>query len=126
MKLKLFFATMSVSVLLTACQHTQTSKPAPMTAPAVPAAPAAVAAPAVAPASASADEIIIDNSDPGFKSEGNWTEADGGNDFKGGTLWATSTASTEAANTATWTPDLKTAGMYDVYEWHGEDPNSDH
>src|ERR1051325_3983538 len=23
-------------------------------------------------------------------------------------------------------PDIKTAGMYDVYEWHGDDPNSDH
>ena len=129
---------MSVSVLLTACQHTQTSKPeaATMTAPAVPAAPVAVTAPAAvaapaaastsASASASADEIIIDNGDPSFKSEGNWTEASGGHDFKDGTVYASGTSASDAANTATWTPDIKTAGMYDVYEWHGDDPNSDH
>jgi hypothetical protein len=136
MKLKLYFAALSVSVLLTACQHTQTSKPeaaaktAPMTVPAAAAAPAAVAAPAAAStsaaASASADEIIIDNSDPSFKSEGDWTSATGGNDFKDDNIYASGTSASEAANTATWAPDIKTAGMYDVYEWHGDDPNSDH
>src|ERR1035437_954785 len=127
MKLKLYFAAISISVLLTACQHTQTSKPeaaqtAPMTA------PAAVTAPTAAPTSAlaSADEIIIDNSDPSFKSEGNWTEATGSNDFKDGTTYASGTSAGDAASTATWTPDIKNAGMYDVYEWHGDDPNSDH
>jgi hypothetical protein len=135
MKLKLYFAAMSVSVLLTACQHTQTSKPeavetAPMTAPVAPAAPAAVAALAAVStpvsALASADEIIIDNSDPGFKSEGNWTAGAGGNDFKDSSTYASGTSASEAANTATWTPDIQTAGTYDVYEWHGDDPNSDH
>ncbi len=129
MKLKLSFATMSVSVLLTACQNTQTPRPepavtAPTTAPAAPAAPAAAAT--LAGASASANEIIIDNGDPGFKSQGDWKEGDSGADFKGGTLWAYATAAGDAPNTATWTPDIKLAGMYDVYEWHGEDPNSDH
>ena len=128
MKLKLGFATMSVSVLLTACQHTQTSRPevvvtAPIPAPAAPAAPAAAAAPAGAPAS---NEVIVDNLDPGFKSEGDWKEGDSGADFKGGCLWANGTSAGAAANTATWTPDIKVAGMYDVYEWHGDDPNSDH
>ena len=128
MKLKLGFATMSVSVLLTACQHTQTSRPeavatAPTTAPAAPAAPAVAVTSAGASAS---NEIIIDDRDPGFKSEGNWTLGDSGADFKGGTLWAYGTAAGAAANTATWTPDIKIAGMYDVYEWHGDDPNSDH
>ena len=66
MKLKLGFATMSVSVLLTACQHTQTSRPeavvtAPVTAPAAPAAPAAAVTPAGASAS---NEIIVDDRDP--------------------------------------------------------------
>jgi hypothetical protein len=129
MKLKLGFATMSVSVLLTACQSTQTSRPeavatAPKTAPAAPAAPAAAATPAGA--SASSNEIIIDDRDPGFKSEGDWTLGDSGADFKGGTLWAVGTSAGAAASTATWTPDIKIAGMYDVYEWHGDDPNSDH
>src|SRR5882757_3809936 len=106
MKLKLSFAAMSVSVLLTACQHTQPSKPeaaapAPMTAP-VPVAPAAVAAPAApaarvaasTPASDSASVdggIIIDNSDSSFKSEGNWSSASGGNDFKDDTTYASPT-----------------------------------
>jgi hypothetical protein len=114
----------SVSVLLTACQSTQTSKPeaATMTAPA---APAAVAAPASAPASADGG-IIIDNADPGFTSTGNWTEASGGNDFKDGTTYASGTSAGDAASTATWTPDIKNAGAYDVYEWHGDDPNTDH
>ena len=127
MKLKLYFAAMSISVLLTACQHTQTSKPeaaqtAPMTAPAAVAAPTAASTSALA----SADEIIIDNSDPSFKSEGNWTEATGSNDFKDGTTYASGTSAGDAASTATWTPEIKNAGMYDVYEWHGVDPNSDH
>jgi hypothetical protein len=126
MKNKSYIAaiSVSVSVLLTACQHMQTSKPeaATMTAPAAP----AVTAPAAASASASADEIIIDNGDPSFKSEGNWTEVSGGDDFKDGTVYASGTSAGEAANTATWTPDIKTAGTYDVYEWHGDDPNSDH
>ncbi|HXI73090.1 MAG TPA: hypothetical protein VNN22_22350 [Verrucomicrobiae bacterium] len=131
MKLKLYFAAMSVSVLLTACQHTKTSKPeavapARMAASVAPAAPAAVAVAAPAAAAVSADEIIIDNSDPGFKSEGNWTSGAGDNDFKDGSTYASGTSAGEAANTATWTPDIRTAGTYDVYEWHGDDPNSDH
>jgi len=130
MKLKLYFAAMSVSVLLTACQHQQTSKPeaATMTAPAVAAAPVAVAAPPAASTSASAStaEIIIDNGDPSFKSEGNWTSGAGGNDFKDGSAYASGTSAGDAANTATWSPDITSAGTYDVYEWHGEDPNSDH
>ena len=141
MKLQLYFAAMSVSVLLTACQHTKTSKPeavapAPMAAPAAPAEPAAVVTPvapvapvpvaAPAAATTSTDEIIVDNSDPGFKSEGNWTAGAGGNDFKDGSTYASGTSASESANTATWTPDIQTAGMYDVYEWHCDDPNSDH
>jgi hypothetical protein len=123
MKLKLYFLAMSVSVLLTACQHTKTSKPeaaktAPMTAPA--------AGAALAAASASAAEIIIDNGDLDFKSEGNWTAGAGGNDFKDGSTYASGTSVGNTASTATWTPDIKTAGTYDVYEWHGDDPNSDH
>ncbi|HEX3856984.1 MAG TPA: hypothetical protein VHY30_06795 [Verrucomicrobiae bacterium] len=141
MKLKLYLAAMSLSVLLTACQSTQTSKPeagmtTPMTAPVAPAEPAAMPAPAApavpaavaAPvaASSSADEIIIDNGDPSFKSEGSWTSGAGGNDFKDGSAYASGTLNTDPANTATWTPDIKNAGAYDVYEWHGDDPNSDH
>jgi hypothetical protein len=147
MKLTIYVAAMSVSVLLTACQQTQTAKPAtaqtaPVTAPAGSAAPEAAAAPAAAAASTAAPaattvstaaaaptvagEIIIDNDDSGFKSEGTWNTASGGDDYKDGTLYASGTADGEAANTATWTPDLPTAGAYDVYEWHGDDPNSDH
>ena len=103
---------MSASVLLTACQQMQTSKPA------------AAAAPAAA--SASAAEIVIDNGDPGFKSQGNWATAGGGHDHKDSATYASSTSAGDAANTATWTPEIRSAGLYDVYEWHGDDPNSDH
>jgi hypothetical protein len=140
MKFKSYLAAMSLSVLLTACQSTQTSKPeaaampapAAVAAPAAPAEPAPAVAPAVVstPAAASAPavpgEIIIDNGDPSFKSEGSWTSGSGGNDFKDGSAYASGTLNTDPANTATWTPDIKTAGSYDVYEWHGDDPNSDH
>src|SRR5580693_6872395 len=100
MKRITYLATMSVSVLLTACQQTHTSQPAtaqtaPVAAPATPAAPEAVAAPAAAPTPAPAPaipgEIIIDNEDPGFKSDGTWTPASGGDDYKDGTLWASAT-----------------------------------
>jgi hypothetical protein len=129
-----YLAAISASLLLTACQ-TQTSKPeaakpAAATPPATAAAPAAMAAPAAAPAAAATmsapGEIIIDNRDPGFKSEGGWTSASGGHDYKDETVWATATGPTETPATATWTPEIKAAGQFDVYEWHGDDPNTDH
>jgi len=71
MKHKSYIAVMSVSVLLTACQHTQTSKPeaATMTAPAAVAAPLLL--PPRLPLQLLPTKIIIDNGDPSFKSEGN-------------------------------------------------------
>jgi hypothetical protein len=78
------------------------------------------AAPAVA------GEIIIDNGDSAFKAVGNWSSATGGHDYKDEVVWAAGTAAADIPATATWTPEIKTAGLYDVYEWHGDDPNSDH
>jgi len=77
--------------------------------------------PQAAGASASG-ESIVDNGDPGFKSVGSWTSVPGDHNYKEEAVWAASTAATETPATATWTPDLKAAGLYDVYEWHGDDP----
>jgi hypothetical protein len=68
----------------------------------------------------------MNNDDPNFKSQGSWSQASGGDDYKDSTLYAGATSASDPANTATWTPDIKNAGMYDVYEWHGDDPNTDH
>jgi hypothetical protein len=73
-----------------------------------------------------AGEIIIDNGDSGFHTEGNWAAATGGQDYRDDLVWTTGTTAADTPATATWTPEIKTAGMYDVYEWHGDDPNSDH
>jgi hypothetical protein len=67
-------------------------------------------------------EIIIDNNDPEFKSVGNWNLANGGRDYKDETVWV----DTSDPASATWTPKIPAAGEYAVYEWHGDDPNSDH
>jgi hypothetical protein len=75
---------------------------------------------------AAAAEIIIDNGDPRFKGVGDWASATGGHDYKDEVVWATAAGATDTPATATWTPDIKVAGQYDVYEWHGDDPNSDH
>ena len=119
-----YLAAMSATVLLTACQETHTAKTeTPM--PATAAAPSAPAKPAAVPA-ASVAEIIIDNTDPGFKSIGVWTSASGGHDYKDEVVYTTGTGATGTPATATWSPDIKAAGTYDVYEWHGDDPNTDH
>ena len=41
-------------------------------------------------------------------------------------VYAAATGPTEAPATAAWTPEIKVAGQFDVYEWHGDDPNTDH
>jgi hypothetical protein len=90
------------------------------------AAPATAVAPTTAgvAATSAAGEIVIDNGDPTFRSTGDWTPANGGSDFKDSTAWAVGD-SIESAK-AVWTPTIKTAGNYAVWEWHGEDPNDDH
>jgi hypothetical protein len=76
-----------------------------------------------APATAAAMEIVIDNKDAGFKSEGAWTSATG-DYFKGEVTWAKK--GDEATAKATWTPTIALPGKYEVFEYHGEDPSSDH
>jgi len=119
--------------LLAACQtqtpKVETAKPAadnPPATPAATAAPAVTPAPATAGTVSAAGEIIIDNHDPGFKSVGAWSPGDGSQDYKAQVIYATGTGPAETPATATWTPDIKVAGQFDVYEWHGTDPNSDH
>jgi hypothetical protein len=104
---------LSVLVLLAGCQKLRTAEQ--------PAKPVERKAPS--PAEKVAD-IIVDNSDAGFRTEGDWQAAETGSDFKGGVVWAVGGSVANAK--ATWTPDIKVAGTYELYEWHGADPNDDH
>ena len=117
MKIASWLGSISAFVLLVGCQQTQTANPAAVKPGTTTPAAAAVAV---------AEEIVIDNSDPDFRSEGGWSPATGGHDYKDNVVWTMGTAATDVPSTATWTPDIKVAGLYDVYEWHGDDPNSDH
>ncbi len=106
---------LSVLVLLAGCQQTHVSM-----------AGESKAGATVGAGSAGmvAGEIIVDDKDAGFKSTGTWNSATAGKDYKDEVMWAVG-SSTETA-TATWTPDIKVAGMYAVYEWHGNNPANDH
>ncbi|UCD30037.1 MAG: hypothetical protein JSV03_06055 [Planctomycetota bacterium] len=73
---------------------------------------------------AKAEPIVIDNTNKAFKTEGTWYDAWTGKDHKGGLLWCY--ADTTASAKAIWTPDIKVAGNYEVFMWHGDDPNYDH
>ena len=73
---------------------------------------------------AKADTIIIDNTSKVFKTEGNWDTAWTGKDHKDDSVWTY--ADTKVTAKAIWTPDIKVAGNYEVFEWHGDDPNYDH
>ena len=128
MKRLAYLGVVSVLSLLAGCmQSVKPINPPTVSGPEIvtPRAATAVApATTVAPAASASGEIIIDNSDPSFRSEGGWTPASGGKDYKDNTVWAVGDSVDSAK--AVWTPTLKAAGTYAVYEWHGEDPNSDH
>ena len=51
---------------------------------------------------------------PRFKGVGDWASATGGHDYKDEVVWATAAGATDTPATATWTPDIKVAGQYDV------------
>ena len=82
--------------------------------------PAATKAAVVAVAS---DEIIVDDKDAAFTTDGKWNTAEG-DYLKGSVHWATKAA--DATAKATWTPVIPSAGNYAVYEYHGENPSNDH
>jgi len=105
---------LSVSGLMIGCQEPQTGKPVEQAPKVSPEAEAAKVAPI----------IVDDDDDKAFKSEGTWETAWTGKDHKGGLKWAY--ANTSATAKAVWTPDIKVAGQYEVFEWHGDDLNYDH
>jgi len=73
--------------------------------------------------SGGASDIIIDNSDPGFKTSGSWTIGTMSAD-KYGADYSYATATTGAANAfATYTPTMTVPGYYDVYIWYPQGSN---
>jgi hypothetical protein len=114
---------LSAMVLLAGCQTPNTEKgSAQATAQKPCAKPAEKIAPC--PAAAKVEDIIIDNADPGFRSEGSWDPGASEKNYKDGVVWAA--GGDQATAKAVWSPDIKIPGTYEVYEWHGEDTNSDH
>jgi hypothetical protein len=65
-----------------------------------------------------ANEVIVDNGDPGYSETGTWTASTSSPDFygTGGYRWANAEAATTA--TATFTPDIPAPGRYPVYVWY--------
>jgi hypothetical protein len=98
-----------------------TTKAAP---PATKAATAAATKAAATATAAMSGEIIIDNADEGFKVvSGTWNNARG-DYYKDTVRWAVK--ADEASAVATWTPTIVSAGEYEVFEYHGENPSNDH
>ena len=119
MKQYLCLALLAVAGLLVGCQQTQTTEP--------PVKPAEQKAAAPAPAPAAMEkitEIIVDNADPAFRSEGTWDAGEAAQNFKASVVFAS--GGDQATAKAIWTPVIVVPGTYEVLEWHGEDPNSDH
>ena len=72
--------------------------------------------------SAAPVEIIVDDTDPGWTTTGTWTQGT----YSGGwndTYWYCYNRKTSSTATSTWTPNLPTAGTYDVYCWYTSGSN---
>ncbi len=69
-------------------------------------------------------EIIIDDEDDEFSTEGYWNSAVTSDEYNDETKWIYYSADGDAK--AFFTPKIVKAGNYDVYEWHGADPQEDH
>ena len=69
-------------------------------------------------------EIIIDDEDDEFTTEGYWNSATTSDEYNDETKWIYYSADGDA--TATFTPKIVKAGKYKVFEWHGADPQRDH
>jgi len=95
---------LSFSVLLLGCQEPQAGETVKLT--------------------GKADTIIIDNTCKVFKTEGYWDMAWTDKDYKDYSIWTS--ADTQVTAEAIWTPDIQVTGNYEVFEWHGDDPNYDH
>ncbi|MDB6025045.1 MAG: uncharacterized protein JWM68_1268, partial [Verrucomicrobiales bacterium] len=87
--------------------------------------PAAVATPSAAPLSivVASAELILGANSPGVTYSGNWHAGKmNANFYSDNYQWA-STANGVATATATFQPDVKVAGPYDVYVWHSVSTN---
>ena len=69
--------------------------------------------------------IVIDDMSlsDNIRFEGEWHEGQGGRDYEGITHWA---FKGDGKCKAFFIPDLKEAGVYQVYLWYGGDPVNDH
>jgi hypothetical protein len=66
-------------------------------------------------------DLIVDNQDRGFSTEGWWYTGDGGQSFGGDCAWAPR----GVQNIAKVDPALPEAGAYEVFAWWCGDPNHD-
>jgi len=58
-------------------------------------------------------EVIVDNLDPGFATAGvDWAESGAVDEYNGSSLYTNT-----VGDSATWTPDLPEAGLYQVWAW---------
>ena len=69
-------------------------------------------------------EIIIDDEDDEFSTEGYWNSATTSDEYNDATKWIYYSADGDAK--AIFTPKIVKAGKYKVFEWHGADPQQDH
>ncbi len=69
--------------------------------------------------------VIIDDAMTGgaFETEGEWMIGKAGQNYAGVLHWAKQGGGEAVAR---WRPDLREAGVYAVYVWHGDDPFNDH
>jgi hypothetical protein len=56
--------------------------------------------------------IVVDNLDAGFEATGSWSESGAVDEYAGSSQYSLATGST-----ARWTPNIPTAGTYEVYAW---------
>jgi hypothetical protein len=68
-------------------------------------------------------DIIIDNTNVNFTTTGSWTLGTSAADKYGPSYEYAGTVSGAATATATFTPDIVTAGNYDVFTWYPEGSN---
>jgi len=59
--------------------------------------------------------IIVDNGSSGYSESGSWANSSGSNYYGTVSRWASAVTGT---NTATWTPNIPTQGIYGVYVWY--------
>ena len=71
--------------------------------------------------SASEPEVIVDNRDPGFSTDGHWYVGDGGHSYNGDCAWAPR----GIQFIAHFRPKLPVAGSYEVFGWWPGDPHHD-